>query len=88
MTIMVMIIMISMMITTMIKMMMMITMMMMTPQIYNRVREGNFLIEGVPSGMDMWKKTVGVLGTGRIGEAFIHIAMGASPNICRVETLG
>jgi len=33
---------------------------------YNRVREGNFHLEGL-LGFDLYKKTVGVVGTGKIG---------------------
>lgn len=33
---------------------------------YNRVREGNFNLEGL-LGFDLYKKTVGVIGTGKIG---------------------
>lgn len=33
---------------------------------YNRVREGNFNLEGL-LGFDLYKKTVGVVGTGKIG---------------------
>lgn len=42
---------------------------------YNRVREGNFSLEGLV-GFDLHNKCVGVLGTGRIGQAFIRILKG------------
>lgn len=42
---------------------------------YNRVREGNFSLEGLV-GFDLHGKRVGVIGTGRIGRAFIGIARG------------
>ena len=42
---------------------------------YNRVREGNFSLEGLV-GFDLHGKTVGVIGTGRIGKAFIKIMKG------------
>lgn len=42
---------------------------------YNRVREGNFSLEGLV-GFDLHKKTVGVIGTGKIGRAFINILLG------------
>lgn len=42
---------------------------------YNRVREGNFSLEGLV-GFDLHGKTIGVIGTGRIGKAFVHIALG------------
>jgi len=47
-----------------------------TPQVYNRVRDGNFSLEGIAPGMDIHGKTVGVLGTGRIGEAFVRLSIG------------
>lgn len=42
---------------------------------YNRVREGNFSLEGLV-GFDLQGKTVGVIGTGKIGKAFIRIMKG------------
>ena len=33
---------------------------------YNRVREGNFLLDGLV-GFNIYKKTIGIIGTGRIG---------------------
>lgn len=42
---------------------------------YNRVREGNFSLEGLV-GFDLHGKTMGVVGTGKIGKAFINIALG------------
>jgi D-lactate dehydrogenase len=47
---------------------------------FNRVREGNFALEGL-LGFDLHGKTVGVVGTGRIGVCFIRIALGFG---CRV----
>jgi D-lactate dehydrogenase len=47
---------------------------------YNRVREGNFALDGL-LGFDLHGRTVGVLGTGRIGAVFCHIMMGFG---CRV----
>lgn len=47
---------------------------------YNRVREGNFLLDGLV-GFDLHGKTVGVIGTGRIGKAFIKIMNGFG---CRI----
>ena len=47
---------------------------------YNRVREGNFSLEGL-TGFDLHQKTVGVIGTGRIGTAFVNIMLGFG---CRV----
>src|SRR5262245_52429039 len=47
---------------------------------YSRVREGNFSIEGL-LGFDMQGKTVGVVGTGKIGAATARILAGFG---CRV----
>ncbi len=42
---------------------------------YSRVREGNFSLDGLV-GFDLHGKTVGVIGTGRIGTAFAKIMVG------------
>jgi len=42
---------------------------------YNRVREYNFSLKGL-TGFDLKGKTVGVVGTGKIGQAFIDICFG------------
>jgi D-lactate dehydrogenase len=47
---------------------------------YARVREGNFSLEGLV-GFDLYKKTVGVIGTGRIGKVAATIFKGFG---CRV----
>jgi D-lactate dehydrogenase len=47
---------------------------------YARVREGNFALEGL-LGFDIYRKTMGVVGTGQIGAAFCQIALGFG---CRV----
>jgi D-lactate dehydrogenase len=47
---------------------------------YNRVREGNFSLDGL-LGFDLHGRTVGVVGTGKIGRCFAEIALGFS---CRV----
>jgi D-lactate dehydrogenase len=46
-----------------------------THKAYNRVREGNFSLEHL-IGFDLHKKTVGVVGTGKIGEVFCNIIKG------------
>lgn len=46
-----------------------------THKAYNRVREGNFSLEKL-IGFDLYQKTVGVIGTGKIGEAFARIMLG------------
>ncbi|MGC8529868.1 MAG: 2-hydroxyacid dehydrogenase [Leptospirillia bacterium] len=42
---------------------------------WSRVREGNFLLDGL-LGFDMYEKTVGIVGTGRIGLALARILAG------------
>jgi len=42
---------------------------------YNRVRDGNFALEGL-LGFDLHGRTVGVIGTGRIGQIFAGIMRG------------
>ena len=47
---------------------------------YARVREGNFSLEGLV-GFDLYKKTVGIIGTGKIGKVAATIFTGFG---CRV----
>ncbi|HLS94065.1 MAG TPA: 2-hydroxyacid dehydrogenase [Sphingobacterium sp.] len=47
---------------------------------YNRVREQNFSLNGL-LGFNLYGRTVGVIGTGKIGKAFCRIALGFG---CRV----
>eukprot|EP01035_Chromulina_nebulosa_P058066 gene58066-79530_t len=47
---------------------------------YNRVREQNFALQGL-IGFDLHGKTVGVIGTGNIGQVFCKIMLGFG---CRV----
>ena len=47
---------------------------------YNRTREFNFSLSGL-TGFDMHGKTVGVIGTGRIGRIFIDICHGFGMNV-------
>jgi D-lactate dehydrogenase len=47
---------------------------------YNRVRELNFSIDGL-QGVDLFAKTIGVIGTGKIGECFARAMLGLG---CRV----
>ena len=42
---------------------------------FNRVREGNFSIDGL-EGFDLYNKTVGVMGTGKIGSCLAKIMIG------------
>lgn len=47
---------------------------------YSRVRDGNFSLDGLV-GFDLYKKTVGIVGTGRIGSVLAKILTGFG---CRV----
>lgn len=51
-----------------------------THKAYNRVREQNFALQGL-MGFDLHGKTTGVIGTGKIGQAFCRIMLGFG---CRV----
>ncbi len=46
-----------------------------THKAYNRVREQNFALNGL-LGFNLYQKTIGVIGTGKIGKAFVDIAKG------------
>ncbi len=47
---------------------------------YNRVRDGNFSIDGLV-GFDLHGKTIGVLGTGKIGLVFAELLSGFGVNV-------
>ena len=47
---------------------------------YIRTRDNNFSLEGL-TGMDLYGKTVGVIGTGKIGRIFIDICRGFKMNV-------
>jgi D-lactate dehydrogenase len=51
-----------------------------THKAYNRVREGNFSVDRL-TGFDLHGKTVGIIGTGKIGQCFAQIMLGLG---CRV----
>ena len=46
-----------------------------THRAHNRVREGNFALEGL-LGFDLHQKTVGIIGTGKIGAVFARLMAG------------
>lgn len=46
-----------------------------THKAYNRVRENNFSLEGL-IGINIYKQTAGIIGTGSIGSAFCKIMLG------------
>lgn len=51
-----------------------------THKAYNRVREGNFSIERL-TGFEVFGKTVGVVGTGKIGSIFARIMLGLGAKV-------
>ena len=51
-----------------------------THKAYNRIREGNFSLERL-TGFNLFNKTVGVFGTGKIGSAFCEIMLGFGCNV-------
>jgi D-lactate dehydrogenase len=51
-----------------------------THKAYNRVREGNFALDRL-EGFDLYQKTVGVIGTGKIGSVFCAIMRGFGCNV-------
>ncbi|KUJ72905.1 2-hydroxyacid dehydrogenase [Thiomicrospira sp. WB1] len=51
-----------------------------THKSFNRVRDGNFTLEGL-LGFDLFEKTAGVIGTGRIGQEAVRILRGLGLNV-------
>ncbi len=54
------------------------------PRAYNRTRDYNFTLNSLV-GFDLHEKTVGVIGTGKIGKIFIDICKGFGMNICAFD---
>ena len=57
-----------------------------THKAYNRVREQNFSLNGL-LGFDLHGKTVGVIGTGNIGQAFCKIMLGFGCNVMAFDVI-
>lgn len=51
-----------------------------TYRAYNRVRDSNFTLEGL-LGFDLFHKTAGVIGTGRIGQEMVRILNGIGMDV-------
>ncbi len=51
-----------------------------THKVYNRIKEGNFSLERL-MGFNLYHKTIGVIGTGKIGTAFCKIMLGFGCNV-------
>ncbi len=50
------------------------------PQAFNRTRSGNFMLNGL-TGRDLHGRTIGIVGTGKIGKIMADIASGFGMNI-------
>ena len=57
-----------------------------THKAYNRVRENNFSLERL-NGFNIHGKTVGVIGTGKIGEAFCRIMLGFGARVIAYDVV-
>ncbi len=57
-----------------------------THKAYNRVREGNFALDRL-TGFDLFGKTVGVVGTGKIGQCFAKIMTGMGCNVLAFDII-
>ena len=57
-----------------------------THKAYNRVREGNFSLDRL-TGFDLYGKTVGIIGTGKIGQCFAHIMLGLGCNVLAFDLI-
>lgn len=54
------------------------------PRAYNRTRDYNFTLNSLV-GFDLHEKTVGIIGTGKIGKIFIEICKGFGMNVCAYD---
>lgn len=57
-----------------------------THKAYNRVKEGNFSLERL-TGFDLHAKTIGVIGTGKIGQVFCNIMTGFGCNVLAFDLI-
>ena len=57
-----------------------------THKAYNRIREGNFSLDRL-TGFDLFGKTVGVVGTGKIGQCFAKIMLGLGCNVIAFDVV-
>lgn len=57
-----------------------------THKAYNRVREGNFSLEKL-TGFDLFGKTIGVIGTGKIGQIFCDIMIGLGCKVLAFDVI-
>ncbi len=57
-----------------------------THKAYNRVREGNFSLDRL-TGFDLYGKTVGIVGTGKIGQCFARIMQGLGCNVLAFDII-
>lgn len=55
-----------------------------THKAYNRVREGNFSLDRL-TGFDLFGKTIGVVGTGKIGAVFAAVMLGFGCKVCAYD---
>lgn len=55
-----------------------------THKAYNRTREHNFSLQGL-TGFDLKGKTVGIIGTGKVGQAFCEICSGFDMKIIAMD---
>ena len=57
-----------------------------THKAYNRVREGNFSLDRL-TVFDLYGKTVGIVGTGKIGQCFARIMQGLGCNVLAFDII-